>query len=176
MTKHSTWLFIPLVFGILCSACNHPSSSTSQEDENDEEIQPVREINLRCNLEIKLKGGVILASLEFTNMSDSSLPVLKRTLLAEGEMNFPAFDVRRDGKHVTYTGMVAKRGRPRRKDWVILGPGESFQNTIRISDYYDFSPAGTYEVFYLAGFDPFGIVDKNFTEIRSNTVKLSLHE
>lgn len=64
--------------------------------------------------------------------------------LAGGEAK--QFDVMLDGKPVTYTGKMIKRGKPSANDFVMLRPGETRVFSVDLSDAYDLQKSGQYSV------------------------------
>jgi Lysine-specific metallo-endopeptidase len=51
-----------------------------------------------------------------------------------------------EGYEVSYRGILAKRGRPRRSEYVAFGPGDSVSTVVDLSDGYDLNGGGTYTV------------------------------
>jgi peptidyl-Lys metalloendopeptidase len=56
------------------------------------------------------------------------------------------FEVYRGGERVPYTGMYAKRPAPQADDYMTFAPGESKRIVIDLSDNYDMSTSGQYQV------------------------------
>jgi peptidyl-Lys metalloendopeptidase len=82
-----------------------------------------------------------------TNGNDFPLKVLKWFTPVEG-VGGPLFTVTRDGKPVTYIGPMIKRLATTDKDYITLAAGESTSSDVILSDYYDLSVSGNYEVMY----------------------------
>jgi len=82
-----------------------------------------------------------------TNGNDFPLKVLKWFTPVEG-VGGPLFTVTRDGEPVTYIGPMIKRLATTDKDYITLAAGESTSSDVILSDYYDLSVSGNYEVMY----------------------------
>lgn len=57
--------------------------------------------------------------------------------------------VTRDGVEVPYRGPLAKRGQPRREDYVKIEPGQSANARLDLAVAYDLSAPGTYRVAFV---------------------------
>ncbi len=130
--------------------------------------QEVPQVPVQCKLEIKRDDGGVFAHLVFENVAGRLGSIPKRNLLCEGQITFSPFWVTRDGNDVHYMGEIVDYvGPPPREDRYVLEPGQTYETTIRISDYYDFSSPGQYQVYYLAYYHPWG----KFDLLQSNSVK-----
>jgi peptidyl-Lys metalloendopeptidase len=88
------------------------------------------------------------APLEFTLANESArhLLFLRWHTPLEG-MASNMFRVRdAEGYEVPYRGILAKRGRPRRSEYVAFRPGDSVSTVVDLSDGYDLDGGGTYTV------------------------------
>lgn len=60
------------------------------------------------------------------------------------------FAVARDGAEVEYRGQMLKRSAPRKKEYLVLKPGEGRQARIDLADAWDVEASGNYTVEYSA--------------------------
>jgi hypothetical protein len=87
-------------------------------------------------LEIKAGGGEVKAVLTYANVSHRRVWLEK---VEEGEAPMrPEFEIRTDGRQVSYVGPMAKRQPYTRADFFPLEPGQSHRREVRIDDRYDF--------------------------------------
>jgi hypothetical protein len=156
MLERATFLGVMIFLPMLAFAgCSRAPISVARNDLKDFGEETIVESILQIKLEIRQDEGGVLARLVFKNPTATAVRMLKRNLLYEGEVTFRAFNVTRDGRKVRYTGLMVKRGPPTKDDWFLVEAGQSFEVTIRISDYYDLSSPGEYEVRYQAFYYPF---------------------
>jgi hypothetical protein len=132
------------------------------------EFQPDKDTVLECKLQIKQSITGTYATVEFKNPTDHSEHVLKEVLLNEETLTGPPFVITKDGKYVLYTGAMVNKLPPTMEDADTLGPGESFERTIRLETYYDLSAPGEYEIVCDRLYEP---GPDNFTHVVSNKVK-----
>jgi peptidyl-Lys metalloendopeptidase len=93
------------------------------------------------------EAGQFLGSLKFTmtNTSKQTVHVLKYQTPFFGVEN-NLFEVYRGDERVQYTGMYAKRTLPEADDYMTFGPGETKRIVVDLSDNYDMSVSGQYQV------------------------------
>ena len=97
----------------------------------------------------------VFVSVTVSNPTNHTVKVLKWFTPADG-VEEALFDVKRNGEPVAYTGAHYKRPEATGKDYISLKAGESITSTVNLSDYYDFSQSGTYDVNYaVAAFNLF---------------------
>jgi len=91
--------------------------------------------------------GMFLGNIRFsmTNTSSESVQVLKWQTPFEG-VEHNLFEVYRGGDRVEYNGMYAKRGAPGPEDYMTFAPGETKRIVLDLSDTYDFSTSGMYQL------------------------------
>ncbi len=82
-----------------------------------------------------------------TNQGDHPLYLLKWYTPLEGIAG-NIFRVSREGQELEYLGILAMRGDPAQEDYLTLEVGESASAQFDISEYYDFSQPGEYQVAY----------------------------
>lgn len=128
------------------------------------------DIEVHCNLSIKRSKSVIVAELEFVNQSKDTVRVPNWILLENGEMTRPSFKVTRDSMDVSYRCKMVKRLAPTGSDMRPLQTGVPFITRTKISECYDFSISGTYNIFYHSYF-PFSNDD---LEVKSNIVTVEI--
>jgi peptidyl-Lys metalloendopeptidase len=92
-------------------------------------------------------GEDVLVTVTISNPHKHTVRVLKWFTAAEG-VEEPLFAVTRNGEPVAYTGAHYKRPPVTGKDYISLKAGQSISHTVNLSEYYDFSQTGQYEVFY----------------------------
>jgi len=80
-----------------------------------------------------------------TNTSKSAVHVLKHQTPFFGVEN-NLFEVYRGAERVQYTGMYAKRPLPDADDYMTIAPGEAKRIVVDLSDVYDMSASGQYQV------------------------------
>ena len=89
----------------------------------------------------------VIVHVTIINPSNSSMKILKWCTPLEG-IERPLFTVTRDGEPVTYLGPMVKRSAPTQTDYIILQPFERITSDVKLSDYYDLSAPGNYEIVY----------------------------
>lgn len=129
-------------------------------------------------------ADAIMLRFALTNDSDKSVNVLKWRTPLEG-FNSDMFEVEIEGKRVTYTGRLVKRGAPRAGDYVSIAPGESVEAVVDIGTAYAIYQAGDYGVRFKSSLYDFGheapaelAAKKTFKqqEMQSGTVTFKLLE
>jgi len=83
------------------------------------------------------------------NHTDSRLYVLAWYTPLEG-LAGDIFRVARDGKALSYHGMMMKRGDPSSDEYVSIGPRASVSATVDLSEGYDLSEKGSYRVQFVS--------------------------
>jgi len=124
--------------------------------------------NIQCHLNVEHTGKVIIAELTFVNNSKNIVRVHKWALIENGEMTSSEFEVTRDSIESDYHCMTIKRGPPAEADMRSLQPGVPFITRTKITECYDFTKKGTYQIFYHSYF-PF---TNGSLEIKSNVVTI----
>ena len=131
-------------------------------------------------------------SFSITNDSDQTVSVLRWYTPFENRFSYDSFEVRKDGKVLSYKGRLIKRLAPTQKDYIPLLPGETISTTVDISQGYDITESGRYEIRFrdralrvqatTAGSST-NALQKQFSDrvdiqptIRSNTLELTLSE
>jgi len=80
-----------------------------------------------------------------TNTSNQDLSVLTWNTPLDDVVT-DCLDITVNGRKVEYDGPIIKRGAPTAKDYVLIKAGESVETNFPVSDAYDTSKPGTYEV------------------------------
>lgn len=113
------------------------------------------------------KNDNVAVRLTITNTSAQPQMILKwHTAFSEIEESL--FEVTRDGEKVPYLGAHYKRGAPKASDYYLLKPGASHTVRVELSDMYDMSITGQYQVSYSAkSMNLFGTNEKSVGEIKS---------
>ncbi|WP_231511159.1 M35 family metallo-endopeptidase [Chondromyces apiculatus] len=133
-------------------------------------------------LQITLSGGeaVLTADDEvtidvtFTNTSSAPVRLLK-WYLGGDKIQERLFEVTRDGEPVAYVGPMVKRGVPGDADYLSLEPGESLTRTVLLSEDYDLTEDGDYEVRYDVGALHEGaVLYTNVGQLRSKSMTMFL--
>lgn len=89
-------------------------------------------------------AGSIIFTLK--NLTAAPMEILVWNTPLEGSFNNRAFSIFKDGKKVSYTGRLVKRGKPQESDYLLIGPGSSRSATIALPEGYDMHGLGVYEV------------------------------
>jgi peptidyl-Lys metalloendopeptidase len=84
---------------------------------------------------------------ELTNHSNIPVHILKWNTPLEG-LKSDCLNVKKNGKAVSYDGMLVKRGQPQPNDFITLHPGESISNKVDVSEAYNISTPGQVKVDY----------------------------
>ncbi|OQS41555.1 M35 family metallo-endopeptidase [Chromobacterium haemolyticum] len=87
--------------------------------------------------------------LNYRNTGKETLRIYKWYVPGQ-ELQEQIFEVSRDGKPVSYLGPRYKRAVPTIKDTVALAPGASLSVKVKVSDYYDMSKSGRFDVRFQA--------------------------
>jgi hypothetical protein len=93
----------------------------------------------------------VLADLAFRSSAQGDLFIEKFNACVNGEIENNVFEIRSDGHLLDYTGLLAKRRRPLREDYIVIPTGRVFRKNVDFTTAYDF-PRGlrTYEATYSA--------------------------
>jgi peptidyl-Lys metalloendopeptidase len=83
---------------------------------------------------------------DYTNTSESPVTMLIWGTALEGRLNDDLLDARFEGHDLQYRGRVYKRGTPKASDFVTLAPLETRSAVVDLSQAYDFSAVGSYEI------------------------------
>jgi peptidyl-Lys metalloendopeptidase len=88
-----------------------------------------------------------LGSVEF-KMTNNSLESIKipSWQLPNGAVNADVFEIYRNGRRIEYTGPMIKRAAPTEADYVTLRPGETKVVNVDLTQAYDLSQGGQYDV------------------------------
>jgi len=111
------------------------------------------ELSLDCTLEMDetyTVGEPVTLRFELYNPTDRPLYVLTWYTPLEGIAG-DIFQVARDGVKLPYLGVLAKRGDPTRKEYVVIEPGETASAQVDLGMGYDLSTPGSYQVQFTAG-------------------------
>ncbi|MBK7319957.1 M35 family metallo-endopeptidase [Candidatus Villigracilis affinis] len=92
-------------------------------------------------------GDDVVVHVNIKNPTDSQARILKWLTPTAG-VEQSLFKVSLDGKDVAYLGKLVKRAAPTESDYITLQPGESLSGDVNLSDYYDLSSSGNYDVNY----------------------------
>jgi peptidyl-Lys metalloendopeptidase len=95
-----------------------------------------------------VKDSDVKVTISVTNTSQDNVKVLSWYLVQNDKLQHNSFDVSVDGEQVSYTGPIVKRPAPTEKDYIQLSSGETINQTIDLSAYYDMTQSGTYNVQY----------------------------
>jgi peptidyl-Lys metalloendopeptidase len=82
-----------------------------------------------------------------TNNSNETVNVLKWNTPLEG-INNDLFRIEKDGKPAIYLGRMVKRGAPEPEDYITIEPNSSVSVEVDLTEYYDISEPGQYDVRY----------------------------
>jgi len=90
-------------------------------------------------------------NLKFTlkNQTDRTQFILKWYTPLEGIFG-EIFRVMRNGEEIPYRGILAKRGEPRREDYVSVEPGDVVSAEVDIAKSWDLSKAGKYRIEFIS--------------------------
>ncbi|MBZ4334264.1 protease [Corallococcus sp. AS-1-12] len=103
---------------------------------------------LECALSVPPKakpGEPIEVLFKLTNRSESPVWVLKWQTPLEGILG-TVFEVTRDGEEVPYQGPMVKRAAPNADSYTAIAPGASVENTVEVTQAWDFKKPGTYRI------------------------------
>lgn len=105
---------------------------------------------ITCSLLCSITNGHVWANVVFSNATDSSIEIWKRNILREETLSWQPFEVRRNGKWVTYTGVLGSRSPPKADEFYAMPRGGISRATIDLSEYYNLSKSGNYTVKYVS--------------------------
>lgn len=106
-------------------------------------------VNLSVNQSTFDSTQDVLVDVTFSNSTRHTVRILKWFTPADG-LEEAVFKVLRDGEAVAYTGAHYKRPNATGRDYISLKAGDSLTYTVNLSDYYDFTQTGEYDVSYSA--------------------------
>lgn len=132
------------------------------------------------NIEVSLKSAKtafsekdnVSVDVTISNTGKRAVRLLKWFTPIAG-MEEPLFNVSIDGKKVEFVGPHYKRPEPTERDFYVLRGGKSITSTVDLSEFYDFSASGDYEIVYDAstlGRSNQESVD--FVEMRSDSLNM----
>lgn len=90
-------------------------------------------------------GKVVNMRFTFQNHTDEEIIVLSWFTPFEGIAG-EIFDIKHDGKAVSYHGILVKRGDPLAEDYITIAAGGTLSTEIDLAESYDFSKAGDYDI------------------------------
>ncbi len=82
----------------------------------------------------------------FHNATDQAVTILPWGTPLETNMTADRFTVSIDGELMPYSGPVVKRSAPNAEDFITLNAGEKKEVVVSLSDGYDVSKSGDYEI------------------------------
>ncbi|WP_394839964.1 M35 family metallo-endopeptidase [Pendulispora rubella] len=126
-----------------CSGADEDGTAPAGEEA---QSGPVRAALSAEKLSVGGKEGVNV-KVTLTNESAETVRLLKWETIADG-LKEPLFVLTHEGQAVEYQGAHYKFRTPIEMDYLTLGPGEAFTGTVDLSQYYDLSASGTYDVQY----------------------------
>lgn len=110
-------------------------------------------------------GSEVKLNLTLSNLTKETQDVLKWQTPFEG-FRSKMFRVTRDGLDIPYQGIRVRRSSPSKSDYMSLGAGESISIEVELSQAYDLSQPGNYEVQFISSLS----YGTQFVEIESNKV------
>ena len=123
--------------------------------EHPEEFHAMRqtsEYSFKCILEAEesyILGESVNLKFMLKNQTDRTQFVLKWYTPLEGIFG-EIFRVMKNGKNIPYRGILAKRGEPRREDYIRIEPGENVSAEVDIATSWDLSKVGKYRVEFIS--------------------------
>lgn len=175
--RHLTWLVCGAASALLLGAC------VAQEGE--EEVPGgAGEVTIDGAQDPVAGDVTAKLSVDRTSASASDRVVVTMTLTnnaahpikllgwyaPDEELEENLFEVSLDGANVEYTGPHYKRPAPAESDFVTLPGGKSISRVVDITDFYDLSKTGDYQVKYAASVRANGAKDSAL--VQSNPVKM----
>jgi peptidyl-Lys metalloendopeptidase len=111
----------------------------------------ITEISVKIELNKKTYKAEDQEGLKFTliNNSDNELSVLKWKTPLDG-INSDMFNIEKEGEKSVYLGRIVKRGTPKPEDYVKLAPGESISKEFDLTNFYDISSVGNYNIQFIS--------------------------
>lgn len=142
----SPWLVASSLSLALLAGCvdtgDHAASDVHAVD-----AQPLA-VDLATDLTSFRAGDRVLVELTYTNDSDRPVRLLTWGESAADLLEDDLFAVTVDGARAAYIGPHYKRPAPRDADYVTLAPGDSLTRTADLSDLYDLTRTGSYDIRY----------------------------
>lgn len=121
-------------------------------------------------------GEAVPITFTLRNETNNTIQFLKWGTPFESNMTRDQFSILHQGKRLNYQGIMVKRARPTKQDYLQLGPKKSIETTIDISNSYNFSKPGKYTVIYNESFlDIKAVKGLNWVK-KSNSVTLTLNQ
>jgi peptidyl-Lys metalloendopeptidase len=108
------------------------------------------EAKIECTIRVVKKGDSVWATITFTNVGSTSIAMLKRNLILDGEQTWAAFEVTKDGARIPYRCLTIKAEEPKASDYREMKQGERIKTETNLSNCYDLSRPGQYTVQYRA--------------------------
>lgn len=107
------------------------------------------EVSLRASQRAFGEAESVNVDVTITNTGRSAVRLLKWFTPFDG-MEEPLFNVTLDGNEVAFVGPSYKRPEPTEADFIVLRGGQSLTRTVDLSQFYDMSLSGKYEIAYSA--------------------------
>lgn len=92
------------------------------------------------------EAAQVLLQFNYTNTTQAPVSMLVWGTALEGRLNDDLLDARFEGRGLMYRGRVYKRGTPKATDYILLAPSETRSVVVDLSQAYDFSSLGSYEI------------------------------
>ncbi|MGE6762873.1 protease [Corallococcus interemptor] len=157
-----TWLAVLTAAGV--TACTPkpaeapkeqqaPVAATPPAAEPAKEPTAVTTPKLECALSVHPKAKLdepVEVNFKLTNRSESPVWVLKWQTPLEGILG-TVFQVTRDGEELPYQGPMVKRAAPNADAYAAIAPGATVENTVEVSQAWDFKKPGTYRITFRDG-------------------------
>jgi len=99
---------------------------------------------------LRLDHAPAKVSIEFTNSAPYSLALLRWQLPFDDRFGSDSFHILYNGKPITYLGPKVKYAEPEAIDYITIGANESLSASVVLSNNYDFSQPGHYDVVFVA--------------------------
>jgi len=99
---------------------------------------------------LRLDQAPAIVSVEFTNSAPYSLALLRWHLPLDDRFGSDSFHILYNGKPITYLGPKVKYAEPEALDYIMIGANESLSVSVVLSNNYDFSKPGHYDVIFVS--------------------------
>lgn len=149
-----TWLAGWTLGVVLLGACVGVEEEESSQADIDQVVDEAQDpaagdvaVELSANAPIFREGERVTVSVSFTNVAKHPVRLLSWQT-GKDELEEDLFEITRDGEPVEYIGPHYKRPAPEKADYVTVAPGKTLTQSVELSNFYDLSKTGDYDIRY----------------------------
>jgi peptidyl-Lys metalloendopeptidase len=140
------WILLGFALSLLAGGCGGLDGSPGSS-EGVTSFSPLS-VTLSASAQAVSEKEELEVTVTFVNNSADTVRLLRWKI--PEEEHSPMLTVEQEGKAVDYLGRIYKRPAPQADDYITFSPGYSISQRIIITQEFDFSAGGTYQIRYFA--------------------------